>query len=120
MEDAMQWETLWTFRTWNFAVVLDWTEEDSPDLSWDDTGEVQEKIASGEWVNCLFRVRVFCNGMVIGTDYLGNSIHERPEDFRDHLGCGPKGYGSYFADMVREAVKEARRTLNELPQVRAA
>lgn len=46
--------------------------------------------------------------------YLGNSIYEKPAEFRDHFGMNANGHGSYFSDMVREAVAEARKNLPAL------
>lgn len=37
----MRWENLWSFKTRQFAVLLDWTEEPDPDLSFDETGEAE-------------------------------------------------------------------------------
>lgn len=119
-------DTIWTFRTKRFAVILDWDYETDPDLSWDDTGEVAAKINSGEWVNACFRVRVMFDGHEVAADYLGNSIHADPADFRDHIGLAAKSradgrnYGSYFTDMVRTAIAEARQCLANVPRLRAA
>mgnify|MGYP001489699915 CR=1 FL=1 len=120
------WENVWSFRTANLVVDLDCTEEPHPDLSWDDTGEVRQKLADGEWTNFLFRVRVTWQGVELGVDHLGNSIHARASDFRDHLGIAAKSradgcrYGSYFSDMVHEAIASARATLRCMPKVRQA
>lgn len=116
--------TIWQFKTKNFRVALSWDYEADADLSWDDDGEVTAKLESGEYVNCLFKVAVYGpNGAELAADYLGNSIHERPEDFRDHLGIAAKGradghnYGSYFTDMVRQVISEAREALRQAQTV---
>ena len=102
---------LWKFRTRNFKVTLDCEYESYPDLSWDDTGEVQEKLASGEWGNYVFRVAVYGPiGELLAFDYLGNSIYADPADFRDHIGAAGK-YGSYFTDMVHSVISDARKAL---------
>jgi hypothetical protein len=116
---------LWTFKTARFTVLLDCEYEQDPDLSWDDTGEVREKLDSGEWGNFCFIVRVLFDGREIAADYLGNSIYEDPADFaREHYGIAPMGraagvlMGAYFPGMVREAVAEARKTLCAVPHLR--
>lgn len=114
----MFYETLWTFRTANFKVELSCTDEPDPDLSWADE-ETLEKLESGEFVNVMFRVRVLGpNGEELGSDYLGNSVYSDVSEFRrEHVGAQGR-YGSYFRDMVSEAIREARRELRELHQVR--
>jgi hypothetical protein len=120
------WNNVWKFETARFAVSLDWEYEESPDLSWDETGETQDKIESGEWGCFTFRVRVTCDGREVGTDYLGNSIYADPKEFRDHLGLAAKcradgrRYGSYFSDMVGNAILETRRALCDVPRLRCA
>lgn len=121
------WNNVWAFETARFRVTLDWTWEDNPDLSWDETGEVREKLESGEWGNYTFRVRVTCDDQEVACDYLGNSIYANPKEFRDHLGLAARSradgrnYGSYFTDMVRNAIADARNELRrERPRIRAA
>lgn len=115
---------IWRFNTARFSVILDCDWEESPDFSFDETGEVAEKCRNGTWDCVCFRVRVLLDGEEISSDYLGNSIHADVRDFaREHLGCRPKGYGSYFSDMVREAIGEARaeirRRVDTAPRLRA-
>jgi hypothetical protein len=115
-------QTIWQFETKNFTVRMSCDyDQDTTDLSWDDTGEVAEKLASGEWACYTFHAEVIENSTVntIGEDYLGGSIYANPEDFRDHVGLAIKSredgrnYGSYFTDMIREAIREARKTYAE-------
>lgn len=47
----------------------------------------------------------------LGEAVLGGSIYEKPAEFRDHFGMNGKGHGSYFSQMVREAIAEARKRL---------
>jgi hypothetical protein len=119
----MNMETIWQFKTRRFRVVLAWEWEDYPDISWDDTGEVRAKLESGEWGNYAFSVKVYCDGREIAADYLGNSIYADPKEFRDHFGRKKNGvsqYGSYFSDMVFEAISEARKALSNVPRLRNA
>jgi hypothetical protein len=108
--------TIWQFKTANFTVIMDYDYETDFDHSWADE-ETLEKLESGEWVSYQFRARVLdSDGNEIGADYLGDSIHSDPEDFRDHIGLAEKSrrdgcnYGSYFMDMVSRAIEEARAT----------
>ncbi len=112
-----EWTNLRTFKTARFRVTLDWTWEEWPDLSWDETGETAAKVESGEWGVYLFRVRVTLDGEEVGRDYLGNSIYADPADFATEHRQG----GAYFPDMVREAIREARRAIAKpRPYIRAA
>lgn len=116
---------IWQFKTRNFRVELSAEIEQYPDLSWDDDGEVSAKLESGEWTNYYFAVRVYGpHGEELAADYLGNSIHADASEFRDHLGLAAKSradgrnYGSYFVDMVRTAIAEAREAMADLQGVR--
>lgn len=107
---------MWKFETAQFRVIWSIEPDDYPDTSWDETGETAENLRSGLWECFTSCVSVIHKptGIVLSEDYLGGSIYENPKDFRDHFGCRTKGYGSYFSDMVRSAVKDARETLSEL------
>ncbi len=121
-------QTIWQFMTKNFIVRMSCDyQEESADLSWDDTGEVREKLESGEWSVYVFHAEVIerATGNTIGEDYLSESIYEDPMTFRDHVGLAIRGrengcnYGSYFMDMIREAIGEARKTYSKpRPQLR--
>jgi hypothetical protein len=121
------WNNIRTWKTARFTVTLDWAWEDSPDLSWDDTGEVIAQLESGELGNYTFRVLVSCDGREIGSDYLGNSIYADPEEFYlEHIGIAAKAreagqnFGVYFTDMMHGAIAEARKALCNPPRVRCA
>jgi hypothetical protein len=111
-------QTIWQFETENFIVRMSCDYDNDVDISWDETGETAEKLASGEWTAYVFHAEVIesATGTTIGEDYLGGSIYADPEDFRDHVGLAIKSredgrnYGSYFTDMIREAIREARKT----------
>lgn len=112
-----RWETLWSFKTKTFRVTWDVAPETDIDLSWDDTSEVAEKLSAGTYQCFMSRIVVYFHGAEIACDYLGQSIYERPIEFRDHVGSRGK-YGSYFVDMVRSAIAEARTYLAEAQTVR--
>jgi hypothetical protein len=118
---------IWKFNTARFSVVLFWTWEDYPDLSWDDTGETQKKCESGEWGVYTFGVEVCCDGRRVAIDYLGNSIYADPKEFyQEHFGIrkfardNGGNYGCYFSDMVSVAIGEARKALCNAPKLRCA
>lgn len=103
---------MWQFKTRNFTVL--WLI--TPDVfsvrgiaaplaaAW------RKEIRSGKMKCFQSEVRVVCNttGIILGEAYLGESLYHNPAEFRDHFGMTAKGYGSYFADMVKEAIGQAR------------
>lgn len=114
----MNYTTVWTFRTSNFRVMLEAAPEQDPDFSFDETGKTADKVARGVWDCVAFRVRITGpGGETLGADYLGNSIYADLMDFRrEHIGARGK-WGSYFRDMVAEAVAEARRHVRQLQEI---
>lgn len=104
--------TIWQFSTEQFTVTLEAYPEHDLHLIWDVDGSIAEGIQSGELTAFMARVSVVWRGMTIAESYLGNCVYDSPESFRRDSG--------YFYDMVREACRDARRTLNNMPQVRAA
>jgi hypothetical protein len=109
---------MWGFKTDRFTVRWDIWPDDNVDTSFDETGETQRNIDSGKWQAFTSRVSVFLDGVEIAADYLGESIYENPADFRDHIGSQGK-HGSYFTDMVRTAIADARTYLEGVPTMRA-
>lgn len=109
-------DTVWEFRTKNFKVAYEVEPEWDLDLSWDEDGSIREGLNSGLYVAFVAKVAVYWKGLEIGADYLGQCIYQSPEELRDHIGS--KGRGSYFSDMVRAAIQESRKTLNETPNMR--
>lgn len=116
-------ETLWTFKTARFTVK--WQVEFDPSYRYDgddDDGSIQAAIDSGEMVAFDSKVSVWLDGCEISADYLGGSVYyaHQVETFRDHVGMNARGHGSYFSDMIRTAIKEARATLSDVPRIRRA
>lgn len=113
-------ENIYTFHTRNFTVTVDAMEEEYPDFSFDETGETQKMIESGDWLCFTVKATLSFRGMEIAEDYLGRCIHENIRDFRDHFGIRKhKNVGSYFSDMVRNVIKEGRKTLSKIPKIKA-
>lgn len=108
-------ERMYSFKLGRFEVVAEITPCIDLDLSFDDAaGSIAEDLGSGKFTAFDTRVQVKLNGAVIGTDWLGQSIYENPADFfTEHYGSKPLGFGSYFPDMVREAISQGRHWIRE-------
>lgn len=131
-----KWTTLREFNTRSFVVAVEWTYDDDYelDVQGDDGEPCQEtaaKLESGEWAAYGFRAVVRHKGMILGEDSLWGSIHADPAAFIDHRACGAANRehaaqgvagrcGSYCADMIGEAIRQAREALRSMPRVRAA
>lgn len=106
-------KVMWKFKTKHFTVrwIIEPDVLDTFGMDAALAAECRSKVRSGDWECFSSEIRVTANAnkMIVGEAYLGNSIYEKPEEFRDHFGMNQKGYGSYFSQMVREAVREARR-----------
>lgn len=102
-------------------------EDSDVDLSWDDDGSVRAGLESGRFQHFGVVATVYCRGSEIGSDSLWGCIYESPRDFMDHVGIRhyspkpgviPEGQcGSYFSNMVRIAISEARKSLSTLRSV---
>lgn len=121
--------TIRKFTTPQFSVIVDAVEDPDVDLSFDNTGEVIEALEAGTLQAFAVRARVFFDGSEIGADYLGGCIYRDIADFQDHRECGKQNReyaargksgrcGSYFHDMVKTAIAEARTKLRNLQNVR--
>lgn len=106
-------KVMWSFKTKHFTVqwlierdVLNTSHMD-PDLA----KECRAGVRSGKLKCFASEIRVVhtASKIALGASYLGNSIYENPAAFRDHFGMTRNGHGSYFSDMVREAIAEARK-----------
>lgn len=111
-------QVMWKFRTKNFTVQWKIAPDDlstaymEPSLA----EECRRKVRSRQWKCFQSEVTVIHNGtrFVLGETFIGNSIYANPKDFRDHFGMSKGGYGSYFRDMVLEAIRQARSNFPEL------
>ena len=96
------WSIYWTFDTADYQIVFDVTEDDDLDLSWDESGETRDGLASGKYVAFVARVRVIhkpteCE---LGCETLSSCIYNSVNHFRHK--------SMYFHDMVRTACLDAR------------
>jgi hypothetical protein len=116
-----------TFNLGRFSIHADIEPCSDLDLSFDENGEVASKLASGEYEAFNTRVSVWLNGVMIGSDWLCESIYANPvEFFSEHVGLAIKSradgrnYGAYFPSMVKEAIAEARSWMASASIDRAA
>ena len=109
---------MYEFKTKNFSIVMHAEEDYDIDLSFDEDGSVRKGLETGEFIAFGVVCTVYYRGMEVGQDSLWGCIYRNLEEFRDHFGCKPKGYGSYFSDMIRESIREARKTINTLQTIR--
>lgn len=121
-------EVIRAFRMKRFAVVVTAEPEYDTDLSWDETGETARRLDSGDLIAFQVKAAVYLDGNEIGADYLGGCIYESLADFMDHRECGKQNRmyarageagrcGSYFAQMISEAIGEARKYVKALKPV---
>lgn len=118
------WENIWSFKTAQFRVDFDVTEDDDLDLSWDDDGSTRASLESGNCVAFVARVAVYHNGRLVSGDMLGGCIYKNVQEFvTAHRDPDPMNRNCsymrsvrgecvvichYFPDMVRTAIANAR------------
>ena len=115
------------FRTTNYIVRISAEEDFDLDLSFDDTGRVLKQLERGDLIGFVAHAEVIHTptGSVLGEDYLGGCIYKSFADFMDHRACGKQNRkwakqgkegrcGSYFKDMISEAISEARKNHSKL------
>jgi hypothetical protein len=117
------------FKTAQFRVIVDAIVEDCPDISWDETGEIADKLENGDLVIFCARARVIHDQLgEIASDYLGNCINTDFDDFMDHKECAAytrklraEGStaicGGYFADMIAIVIRGAREAITDVKSV---
>lgn len=112
-------ETLWDFKTARFRVLVNAVEDDITDLSWDEDGSVKAGLDSGKLVKFGVVCTVYLVGREVGSDSIWGCVYESYSAFVDHRGIkahSPKS-GSYFSDVVREAIADARRVVTSFKLV---
>lgn len=101
------WQTIHAETRDGFEIVLSVAPEtDDPRDHFDDDGETAQAIADGRYEWFMARVEARRDGVTLGTDYVGGCCYESACNFIDESG--------YYADMVDEAISEARDTLARL------
>ena len=121
--------TMRTFKTKNFTVVARAVEDPDVDLSFDEDGSIQEQLEKGDLTAFGVIVTVYYKGQEVGEDSLWSCIYRNYDEFMDHKECGKQNRewaeqgkevrcGSYFKDMIHEAIAQARQTLSDRPYIR--
>jgi len=119
------------FKAGQFRVVVDALVDESPDFSFDESGQTERDVASGKLVVYIARVRVIHRDLgELSADYLCNCMGRSILSFMDHREAGAMQrqarrqpgqetmvYGSQFRDKVGEVIAAARERLIELNSV---
>jgi hypothetical protein len=103
---------MWQFKTRNFTVSW-FIEKDTfsvRGIAVPLAAQWKKEIRSGKLKCFQSEIRVTCNttGIILGEAFIGGSLYYNPAEFRDHFGMTAGGHGSYFADMMKEAIAQAR------------
>ena len=115
---------IYSFKTKNFEIRVTAIDEIDPDFSFDETGETAAKVEAGDWQCFSVKAAVYFRGNEISADYLGNCIYADPVEFRDNVGLREKSrkdgrnYGSYFSDMVKQSIADARKEIEEIKSIK--
>lgn len=126
---------MYRFETANLIVRATIEPDSDVDASFDETGETQAKLASGEYEAFGTVVTVSTSsGIKLAESSLWGSIYSRPSDFfEEHRAADPMQRNCslmraanggnvsiciYFPDMVREAIAEARKALANMPKLK--
>ena len=107
---------IWKFATKNFTVLMTCFYDNDYVVDFEDP-ELEEQFDNGDLAAYVFHAQVKDkSGNTLGESYLGGSVYNDPANFRDHVGINIKSrkdgrsYGSYFTQMISEAIEEARKT----------
>jgi hypothetical protein len=104
------YETIHTSTSAGFDIVFSVTHEDNqPDWDFENEEDKQatlDRINNGDLVWFVARVQAFKNGIELGTDYLGGCCYDSYMQFVEA--------SDYYADMVENAVSEARSAIAKL------
>lgn len=105
-------QLMWSFKTLNF--VVEWrTTSCALDSQGMDPKIAQETLAlikDGTWTcfSSEITVRHRSSIQILGRAKLRSSVLVSMAGFRDHFGIRPKGHHSYFSELVRQAISQAR------------
>jgi hypothetical protein len=106
-EDKKMWELIDEFEKDGFLIrtAAD-GETENPSDHFDDA-ETIRAICTGELEWFIVKVEALKAGIVLGTAYLGACCYKDCKDFINHD-------GDYHADMIAEAIDEAKAKIKEL------
>lgn len=91
-----------------FSVTPEYVEPDWDFESEEDRQNTLDRIESGDLVYFVARVQALRNGIELGTEYLGGCCYDSYMQFVQA--------SDYYADMVENAVSEARATIAKLTE----
>lgn len=104
------YETIHTEKAADFDIVFSVTHEHiEPDWDFEseeDKRDTLRRIDNGDLAYFVARVQAFKHGVLLGTDYLGGCCYDSYMQFV-HA-------SDYYADMVENAISEARSTIIKL------
>lgn len=109
----------WSFKTRSFKICWN-VKKDDPDIRGMDpilAAECMSNVVSGKWQCFSSEVVVThrSSGAVLSKVTRNRSIYENASGFRDHFGRKRKGQAqSLFADVVRQALAEARANFGKI------
>lgn len=106
------YENIHTEKAAGFDIVFSVAPEHvEPDWDFEDEADKQDtldRIERGDLVYFVARVQAYKNGVLLGTDYLGGCCYDSYMQFVEA--------SDYYADMVENAVSEARQTIAKLTE----
>jgi hypothetical protein len=109
-------ETVWEFKTARFRIALEIEPEDmDPADSFQFQDDI-DAVRNGEVEWFYARVAVYMDDNRIAWDGLGGCAYKRVSDFYD--AHWKYREGTYFTDMVRSAISQARKVLCDVPKLR--
>lgn len=97
---------MWAFETARFKVIATIEPDQDADLSWADDEQL-EAISSGRDEVFGALVTVYFEGIEIGAASIWGNVYSNPAEFF-------KERNGYFADLVSEAIGEARATFAKI------
>ena len=107
---------IFAFHTKNFIIRYEAVEcsayEQLDEMDSDLREEISCKLDSGEYLCFDANIFVFSREdlTLLSNTSIGGNIYESYEQFMDHYGIRQGNFGSYFSDLVKESIQEARST----------
>jgi len=107
---------IYRFCTANFIVTVEALPEYNFDFEyWEekDIKSTKAKLKRGTLQLFCVKASVFHikRNQELSSDYLGGCLYKNVSDFRDNLGIAQTKYGSYFHDMIKTVISEAKDNL---------
>src|SRR5580692_5237452 len=111
-------ETVWEFKTARFRIALEIEPEDMDPADSFQFEEDIDAVRNGEVEWFCACVSVYLDDKRIAWDCLGGCAYKTIREFYEaHRKYKER---TYFGDMVREAISQARKELRDVPKLRCA